>query len=361
MGGGATAPTFNANDFYQDPVTKRYYRPTTPQEKSATQLASPKQTFTDFMSDPVNKPLTSDPDQVAAIHNHMVYGMPIEQNTMDKLEASSYKTFASSNATPEAKQAARTNLNNIQRDKLALKAAERPPVDPHDMEATAQAIAHYQQAPMVQRSPNATSMALQRRIQEINPDYFPIKYNDFNKTESTTARSMAQGPISSLNTTYGHLDLLADAAKALQNGDVQLLNRVANVLGVQTGQDKVTTYKTIVHRVAPEITQAYVGAGGSLQDRIQNESDFDPALGGKQITSNIRATAQLLDSKLKQQQRAYDQGTYGQGKLQVFDPANEPIRQRLTTLGQQRPTITGPGGKKLQLSDDGTSWVPATK
>jgi hypothetical protein len=123
---GATAPTFNVNDLYTDPVTKKFYRPATPQEKSATQLATKKQGFTDFISDPTNKSLASDPDQLAEIHGHMVYGLPMQEDTMDKAETKAYKTIANPNATPQAKQSAQGLLNSIQQDKIKLEQAKRP-------------------------------------------------------------------------------------------------------------------------------------------------------------------------------------------------------------------------------------------
>ena len=104
--------------------------------------------------------------------------------------------------------------------------------------------------------------------------------------------------VRAINTVIGHFGVLYDAANALQNGDVNALNRIANWSGVQIGRDPVTTFQTIVHRVGPETVQAYLGSGGEAQDRKQAEEDFSPNRGPQQLVSNIRTSAGLLRTKV---------------------------------------------------------------
>ena len=113
--------------------------------------------------------------------------------------------------------------------------------------------------------------------------------------------------INAINTGMAHVGVLGDAIDALNNGDVKVLNALANQLGVQTGQTPVTTFKTIVNRVGPEISKAYLGAGGSAEERGGNEKDFDPSLSPQQLKSNVAITAQLLRSKIGALQNQWDQ------------------------------------------------------
>ena len=113
--------------------------------------------------------------------------------------------------------------------------------------------------------------------------------------------------INSINTALGHVGVLGDAVDALNNGNVQVLNRIANNLGAQVGATPQTTFNTIVHRVGPEITKAYVGAGGGEGERGTTEKDFDPALGPQQLKSNVGVTAKLLRSKISSLENQWNQ------------------------------------------------------
>lgn len=113
--------------------------------------------------------------------------------------------------------------------------------------------------------------------------------------------------INAINTAMGHIGVLNDAIDALNNGNVKALNQLANSLGVQVGNDKVTTFNTIVHRVGPEIAKAYVGSGGSAGERGADEKDFDPSLGPQQLRSNAAITAQLFRSKISAFENQWDQ------------------------------------------------------
>lgn len=113
--------------------------------------------------------------------------------------------------------------------------------------------------------------------------------------------------INAINTAMGHVGVLSDAIDALQNNNIPALNKVANAVGVQLGKDAVTTFKTIVHRVGPELSKAYIGAGGSAGERGSDEKDFDPNLSPQQLRSNVAITSQLLRSKISSLENQWDQ------------------------------------------------------
>lgn len=113
--------------------------------------------------------------------------------------------------------------------------------------------------------------------------------------------------INAINTAMGHVGVLGDAIDALNNNDVKVLNRIANAVGVQVGKDNVTTFNTIVHRVGPELTRAYVGSAAGEGERQLTERDFDPSLGTQQLKSNVGITARLLRSKIASLENQWNQ------------------------------------------------------
>lgn len=133
----------------------------------------------------------------------------------------------------------------------------------------------------------------------------------WNEQRAQLRKSYTIGPqskeINAINTAMGHVGVLGDAIDALSNNDVRLLNKVANRLGVEVGNTPVTTFNTIVHRVGPELSKAYIGAGGSAGERGSDEKDFDPNLGPGQLKANVAITAQLLRSKISSLENQWDQ------------------------------------------------------
>jgi len=221
----------------------------------------------------------------------------------------------------------------------------------------ASAISNYKQAPLsafALRTPQG--QAIMAEVQPQNPDYHSEYYGTFQKTENDATTGKIGTSANALNTMMGHLDVLNNAAGALKNGDYQALNRLANFVGVQTGQSPVTTYQTIVHRLGPEVTKAYLASGGSVGERGTNEEDFDPKLSPDQIKANIGISAHLADSKIAALQDQYNRGTYGRGQQKLISDIAESARQRLSqqapagTRGQAAPAA---GAIRVKRNSDG--------
>lgn len=199
-------------------------------------------------------------------------------------------------------------------------------------QASADAIANYKLKPPPSLGGRyaGANQELMRRVLKANPEYDAKKYDTFQKTENAFTSGREAKNLNSLNTALGHLGTLNEASDALSSGNVVLLNRLANAVGVQTGKDAVTTYNTIVHRVGPELVSAYVAGGGGQGERGMSEKDFDPARGDKQLKSSISISAKLLGSKIAASQQQYNQGTYGKGQLKLLSPESEEVLRKLT-------------------------------
>jgi hypothetical protein len=196
----------------------------------------------------------------------------------------------------------------------------------------AQMVGNYQMPlqTALQRTPPAFRNQIMEQVKQVNPDYHSEYYNTFQKTENDATTGKIGTSANALNTMMGHLTVLNNAAGALDNGNVQVLNKLANSIGAQTGNDARTVYDTIVHRLGPEVTKAYLASGGSVGERGTNEEDFSSSLGPKQIKSNIGVSAYLADSKIKALQDQYQRGTYGKGQQKLISDEADQARQTLT-------------------------------
>jgi hypothetical protein len=187
------------------------------------------------------------------------------------------------------------------------------PLSPEAMKAaalqdpTAQAIAHYQlPGPPVQTRGGAPSPIL-RKVLAINPNYDGTQFAERNKVQQDFSAAGASGKaITSADTALAHLDTVSKAGAALNNGDVQQLNRLANTVGVQVGSTPKQTYDTIISMVAPEISKAVIGAAGGEGERQDMKGNFSSNLSPQQREQAIGAAAGLLAARVKKQAHAYE-------------------------------------------------------
>jgi len=104
--------------------------------------------------------------------------------------------------------------------------------------------------------------------QYINPNYQEGDYAaaaSLSKELASTRQGTAGGTLYNAGTASQHLELLDEAAKALNNNDTQALNHLANTFGVAIGKSPAVTFKAIAEQVNGEVGK--VVAGGTRTRR----------------------------------------------------------------------------------------------
>lgn len=211
------------------------------------------------------------------------------------------------------------------------------------------------------RIPLPARDAILAEVNRLNPDFNASNFAIKQRTENDAITGKIGTQRSALNTMMGHLSILDQAADALNNSDFPALNRIANYLGVQVGGTAKTTYETIVHRLGPEVTRAYVAGGGSVGERGTNESDFSPSLAPGQLKANVGVSAQLAGSLVDALENRYKGGTFGRGNLQtLLSPEAQAARQQLagqSPVGRTAP----PMPRVLTAADVGKTYTKGGK
>lgn len=189
-------------------------------------------------------------------------------------------------------------------------------------------------------SNNPTSQALNYWVNRVDPNWDIKNFDSRHKMmlDYTNHSGGTGKQIDAINTVGGHLATLNAAIDYLDNGNIKLLNRLANFVGVQTGSDKKKVFDTIIHRIGPEITQAYIASGGSAGERGSNETDWDPSLGPKVLKATSGVTAQLLESKLESVEQGWQTTMGRQDFRQRF--LTPRARQAFQELNPQSPIKT---------------------
>lgn len=129
------------------------------------------------------------------------------------------------------------------------------------------------------------------------PDYDPTTY----AAKAGGAKAFGAGPLGTqlrnFATANAHIDQMRELANALNNGDIQTVNRIGNYFGVQTGQAPVAVFNAVRQLVGPEITGAIVNGGGSAHERDQAAATFDPNSSPAQFAATIGAVRNLMQAK----------------------------------------------------------------
>jgi hypothetical protein len=111
--------------------------------------------------------------------------------------------------------------------------------------------------------------------------------------------------VQSLNVAVDHLDTLADAAKALNNGDVKLFNQVANAYSKNTGEPAVTDFNALKTIVGSEVAKAVAGGATALGDREEIRAEINAASSEKQLLSAINKYQRLMAGQVNGLRQTY--------------------------------------------------------
>ncbi len=206
------------------------------------------------------------------------------------------------------------------------------PLSPEAMKAaamqdpTALAIAHYQIAPPPAQTRGGVPSPILRKVLAINPQYDATTYPARAETAKGFSPSGQQGQaITAADTALAHLNTLSAAGKALDNGDIQVINRVANAIGAQVGATPKATYDTILNMVGPEISKAVIGAVGGEGERAGTAANFTSNLSPAQRESNIAAAVGLLGARFDKASHAYE-SQMGVPLPRTLSPESQAIR-----------------------------------
>jgi hypothetical protein len=217
----------------------------------------------------------------------------------------------------------------------ALNGPDGKPLDPEaakrvaEQDPTAVGIANYQ-LPPASTGGRGAGQPLMRKVMALNPQYDAKDWQNKGAVLKDFSTGKSSQELGAVSVALGHAAIMNQAVDALNNGDIRLMNAVANRIGVETGSSPAAVFKTIVHRVGPELTKAYIASGGGQGERGTTEADFDPNLSPKVLKDNIAISAKLLDGKIDQKQQQW-KNVMGDRPFPGLTPA--AIEARKTLVG----------------------------
>jgi hypothetical protein len=199
-----------------------------------------------------------------------------------------------------------------------------------DMETTAKAIAKGQlPAPTGMALLNPKNQRVLARVMEINPEYDSTTVDAKKKAAKDFTTGSQGNAMRSFAVAGQHLDQLGQLVDALNNGNLQIANKIGNMYAEQTGSAAPTNFDAAKDVVSKEVVKAIVAGGGGVSER-QELSD---------LMSKAKSPAQLKG--VIQQYR------------NLMAAQHEALLQQRDAAGLPRSSLPGYGP-----SADGSSSLP---
>jgi hypothetical protein len=185
----------------------------------------------------------------------------------------------------------------------------------------AQQIADYKLPPIqgyALTRPGSTGPATMDLVSQLNPNYDATLYPQIVRTRNDFSAGKDATKMGSMERAILHMRTLGEALDAMQNGNIKVLNRIANELGVQVGNNPApAVFHAIQGIVASELSTA-VQASSGVSERQANEqrisSDFSKPITKAVLNYYTKLLSAQFDT-LKDQYEAgmglanFDEGT----------------------------------------------------
>lgn len=284
-------------------------------------------------------------------------GMTLQQReTIDRQTAANLATDANAKARTRIEQA-RFSLDKKKFDATfgAGLDATGKPLSKEELKVVAEndpiavGIANYTKLPprsITDR--NGAGQAMLRKVLAINPKWDETKVQPRMKTESDFAPGGKIGQqLTFTDTALAHLDTLSKAGAALKSGNLQILNQIANGLGLQTGASAPAVYDAINAMVAPEVTKAVVGSAGGVGERQEMGGHFGRNQSDAQREGSIGAAIGLLGARYHKQAQAYE-SQMEKPLARKLSPESQAVLDRYAPKGgQDGGQLPKGGGKQI--------------
>lgn len=197
-----------------------------------------------------------------------------------------------SNATARA-----NNRDTIAKDLQVAGMTPGGGVD-ENSERTAQAIASGQlPAPTGMALLNPKNQRILGRVMEINPQYDSTTVEAKKKAARDFSSGSQGNSMRSFAVAGQHLDQLGTLVDALDNGNMQLVNKIGNTISQQTGSPAVTNFDAAKDVVSKEVVKAIVAGGGGVEERRELAQLMDAAKSPAQLKGVIKQYRNLMSAQ----------------------------------------------------------------
>lgn len=223
--------------------------------------------------------------------------------------------------------------------------------DPEVSGQVADAIAHYKLAPLSSFAmARPAGQAVMAEVAKINPQYNAQNFTKSQQAYKAFGTGKQGDTVRSMNVAIAHLDTMGELTDALQNGNVQAINAVANRVKQEFGSTAPTSFDAAKAIVGDEIIKAIVGSGGALSDRQNAQNQISSAKSPAQLKQVIDTYQRLMAGQLTGLKQQYEQAT-------MRDDFNSLLSDKtISKLENSAPSPGQPGAPSVPMR----TYNPAT-
>lgn len=179
-----------------------------------------------------------------------------------------------------------------------------------DVEKTAQLIADGRMPALsnyAMKTPQG--LAVMAKVLELNPQYDSKDYKVKLRAEGAFAVGPESKGVRSFNVAIAHLGTLESLIDAMDNKDLQAVNKFGNMIASQTGATAPVEFNAAKKIVSDEIVKSIVGSGGGVADREEAAKTIDAANSPAQLRGVIKNYKELMKGQLEGLRDQYHRST----------------------------------------------------
>lgn len=144
------------------------------------------------------------------------------------------------------------------------------------------------------RAPNAVET---RRLafQAGGPDFNDALHGQRVQMKTAMSKGKIGDALTAQGTLFNHLNELQTTAEDLRNTPYPIINKVGNILGLNTGDPRVTNMATIKHRVNEEAEKYFGGSGAvTVSGLAQAQKELNEAQSPEQLQGSVEKLVKLI-------------------------------------------------------------------
>lgn len=191
-------------------------------------------------------------------------------------------------------------------------------------------------SPYLMARGDAVVKHLAKVVNQFDPSYSDNRLSNLKSFQTGTNAAT----ITDLNTALNHMGILNEAGKALSQGNLPALNKIANAIGVQSGAAAPVVFGNISNYVSSELRKVYSGRnGGGLTELERIADGLDKAQSPEQRMGVLKSNANLLTGKINAIDHQY-QGVMGDAYVgnNFLEPQAKKVYEELTKGGNSAGT-----------------------
>ena len=193
-----------------------------------------------------------------------------------------------------------------------------------DVETMAQGIAAGKLAPINGFAlAKPRGQAIMARVMEINPSYDAGDYAAKNAALKGFSTGKEGTALRSFSVAVDHLTTLGHMADALDNGDIQVINKVRNTWKQQTGAAAPTDFKAVKEIVGKEVVKAIIAGGGGVDERKEMSELMADAKSPQQLKGVVTHFLELMGAQRDGLLDQYERTTGRKDGKEVFSPSKK--------------------------------------